>query len=269
MLIRETLTSISIFIFVYCRINFNFDMKKTGKSNCFKLYFFNVLLLVLGTSYGLSAQFTVYGIAEKGKTKKHGKVITYEPMQSVIMECQGDTLTFDLKEYEFRFTTRKPPKPYIFPDGTGYNRIALGVLPSSGNDGGYINYSYHYQKTRLIGYGGALSYENYGDTEGYDFIVPSAVFYSYLRPKNSTPFLRVSAGYGIALKNTSKDQTKAQGGINLGLAAGMRLSTNKIMIDFAIGARFQKAYYEFDFGEFSKSSDAQFKRIDISIGFMW
>jgi len=242
-------------------------MRKKGRSNYLKLVF--LFCVVFGTSLGVSAQFTIYGIATHKNTKKHGKVITYEPMKLVIMDCQGDTLTFDLNVYEFKFTTRKPPKPYIFPDGVGYHRISLGILAGQPGEGGYVNYSYHHQRSQFIGYGGGLAFENYGDADGYDFIVPSGVFYSYFRAKNSSPFLRFTAGYGIAIKNTSKDQVKAQGGINLGAALGLRLSTNRIMIDFAIGGRFQKAYYEFDFGEFSKTENVSFRRLDISIGFMW
>jgi len=240
-----------------------------GRSSYLNRFLFIFCVLVFGTSFTMSAQFTVYGIAKLHKVKKHGKVITYEPMQSVVMECQGDTLTFDLKKYDFRFTTRKPPKKYNFPDGVGYHRIALGIIPGSPGDGGYINYSYHHQRSRLIGYGGSIAFENYGDSDGYDFVVPSAVFYSYLREKNTSPFVRLSAGYGIAIKNTSKFQTTAQGGFNGGAALGMRLSTNRIMIDFAVGAKFQAANYEFDFGEFSKISNIRFQRIDFSIGFMW
>lgn len=244
-------------------------MINKGKSNCFKRFLFIFCVLFLSSAYGLTAQFTVYGIAKSDKTKKHGKVITYEPLQSVVMDCQGDTLTFDLNEYEFRFTTRKPPKPYIFPDQVSYHRISLGLMPGTPGDGGYVSYSYHHQRSRMIGYGGKLAFENYGDAEGYDFIVPGAVFMSYLTQTNTSPFFKVTAGYGIAIKNSSKDQVKANGGVNLGAAIGLRLSTNRIMIDFTAGVKFQKAKYEFDFGDFSKTTDAKFQRFDFSIGFMW
>jgi hypothetical protein len=244
-------------------------MRNNDKPNCITRFLFIFSVLFLCSAYGLTAQFTVYGIAKTDNVKKHGKVITYEPLKSVVMDCQGDTLTFDLNKYDFKFTTRKPPKPYIFPDGVNYSRVSLGVLPSTVGDGGYVSYSYHHQRSRFIGYGGRLAFENYGDTEGYDFIVPGAVFYSYLTRNNTAPFIKLSAGYGIAIKNSSKDQIKAQGGINLGAALGLRLSTNRIMIDFTVGAKFQKAYYEFDFVDFSKTSDARFRRFDFSIGFMW
>jgi len=226
-------------------------------------------LLLFGFNADISAQFSVYGIAEKGKVKKHGKVVTYEPMKSVVMDCQGDTLTFDLNEYEFKFTTRKPPKPYVFPNGKRYHRVSLGVLPGQPGDGGYINYTYHHQRSRLVGYGGGMAFENYGDTDGYDFLVPNVVFYSYLTEKNVSPFLRLTAGYGFAIKNESKFQIAANGGINAGAALGLRLSTNRIMIDFAIGAKYQKGNYEFEYIDFNRVVDANFKRIDFSVGFMW
>jgi len=244
-------------------------MKKKDISSYLNRFLIVFCVLFLGSSISVSAQFKVYGIAKNKKVKKHGTVITYEPLKSVTMECQGDTLTFDLNEYEFRFTTRKPPKPYIFPDGVGYHRIALGVLPGQPGDGAYANYTYHYQRNRFIGYGGGLAFENYGDADGYDFIVPNVAFYSYLMDKNTSPFIKLSAGYGIAIKNTAKFQVKAEGGLNLGAAVGMRLSTNRIMIDFALGARYQKGNYEFDFGDFTKNSDINFNRLDFSIGFMW
>ena len=237
-------------------------------SYIFRPFTLIALFFILSISQ-LNAQFTIYGIAENGNDKNHGTVISYEPMNSVVMVCQGDTMTFDLNEYDFRFTTRRPPKPYIFPDGVGYHRVALGVLPGRPGDGGYVNYSYHYQKNRFIGYGGGIAFENYGDEEGYDFIIPSVNFYSYLRPKNTSPFFRLSAGYGIALKNASKFQVAAQGGLNLGAAFGLRLSTNRVMIDFAIGTKFQQANYEFDFGDYTRISDVNFNRLDFSIGFMW
>lgn len=244
-------------------------MKEKDISSYLNRFLIIFCVLLLGSSTTISAQFTVYGIANDKKIKKHGTVITYEPMKSVVMDCQGDTLTFDLNEYDFRFTTRKPPKPYLFPDGVAYHRIALGVLPGQPGDGGYINYTYHYQRSRFIGYGGGVAFENYGDTDGYDFIVPTVAFYSYLFDKNTSPFFRFSAGYGIAIKNTAKFQVKAEGGVNLGAALGLRLSTNRIMIDFAIGAKYQKGNYEFDFGDFLRFSDADFRRLDFSIGFMW
>ena len=88
-----------------------------GRSSYLNRFLIIFSVLFFGTSLTMSAQFTVYGIAKLNKTKKHGKVITYAPMETVVMDCQGDTLTFDLKKYDFRFTTRKPPKPYNFPDG--------------------------------------------------------------------------------------------------------------------------------------------------------
>ncbi len=238
----------------------------SGYPNRFLVIF---CVLFFGITSGLSAQFTVYGIATKNNIKVHGKVISYEPMKTVVMEYYRDTLSFDLNEYDFRFTTRKPPKPYIFPDGVGYHRIALGILPGRPGDGGYINYTYHYQRNRLIGYGGGLAFENYGNVDGYDFIVPSVAFYSYLSKTNMSPFIRLSTGYGIAIKNTSKSQITARGGINAGAALGLRLSTNRIMIDFMIGAKFQKGYYEFEFIDHSRTDDAKFQRLDFSIGFMW
>ncbi|MEM9547546.1 MAG: hypothetical protein AAGA77_16315 [Bacteroidota bacterium] len=244
-------------------------MQKKDISNYLNRLIVFLCLLCFGGTADLSAQFTVYGIAKKGNIKKHGKVITYEPMRNVVMNCQGDTLSFDLSEYTFRFTTKRPPKPYVFPDGKKYHRVALGILPGQPGDGGYINYTYHYQRTQRIGYGGGLAFENYGDADGYDFLVPNVVFYSYLRKKNSSPFIRLSAGYGIAIKNTAKFQEVAEGGINLGAAVGMRLSTNRVMIDFALGMKYQKGYYEFEQIDLTRIVDANFQRLDFSVGFMW
>lgn len=243
-------------------------MKKDISSYPYRIFIL-LCFFIMGLSFDASAQFTPFGIASKGKKKHHGKVITYEPLKTVVLECQGDTLSFDLDEYTFQFTTKKPPKPYIFPDGTYYHRIALGILPGHPGDGGYVNYTLHYQRTQYIGYGGGVSYENYGDEEGYDFIVPGVSFYSYLRKKNSSPFIKLSAGYGIALKNTSKFQSVAEGGLNAGAAVGLRLSTNNVMIDFAIGAKYQKGYFEFERFDHSRFVDANFQRIDLSVGFMW
>lgn len=244
-------------------------MRKKDKINYFNRILIIVSVLIMGIPSEISAQFIPYGIIEGKNIKKHGKVITYEPKKSVVMDYQGDTLTFDLNEYKFKFTTRKPPKAYRFPDGEGYHRIALGVLPGKPGDGGYINYTYHYQRNRLIGYGGGIAFENYGNNQGYDFITPNVVFYSYLRDKNSSPFVRLTAGYGFALKNSSKFQVLAEGGVNLGAALGLRLSTNKVMVDFAIGTKYQQAYYEFDFNDHSSFIDAKFQRLDFCIGFMW
>lgn len=231
---------------------------------------FSLILIMLGLcNYGV-AQFNVYGKIKTPENKKyHGEVITYEPQESVTMDCQGDTLTFDLNTNIFKFTTRKPPKPYNFPTGVGYHRISIGSLAGRPDDGSFISYSYHHQKSHLIGYGGGLSFENYGDNAGYDFFVPRVSFISFLREKNGTPFLKADAGYGIALKNTDKNQTKAQGGINSGIAVGYRLSTNRVMIDFTVGARMQKGVYEFEFPDYTKIEDNLFQRIEIGIGFMW
>ena len=240
-----------------------------------KLVFLLFLLTFVGIN-SLSAQYKVYGKVKTATDERfHGEVITYVPEKTVTMDCQGDTLSFDLTVDEFEFTTRKPARRYVFPDGQTYNRLTGGVLVGRRqadeftSDGGYLSYSYHKQKSRLIGYGGKLSFENYGDAKGYDFIAPGVVFYSYFLPSNATPFFRAHAGYGIAIKNSKKFQTKATGGVNLGASLGYRLSTNKIMIDLAVGGRFQKGNYVFEYIDRTAISDIFFKRLDISVGFMW
>jgi len=70
--------------------------------------------------------------------------------------------------------------------------------------------------------------------------VPRLNFFSFLWAKNGSPFLKADVGYGIAIKNTQKEQTKATGGINAGVALGYRLSTNRVMLDFTVGTRIQK-----------------------------
>ncbi len=253
----------------YIYIQHNFMITKL-KLHPLEKSFTVFIILMMGISSTLDAQFSVYGKVKTPKNKKyHGEVITYEPQESVTMNCQGDTLTFDLNVNEFKFTTRKPPKPYNFPEGVGYHRISLGALPGRPNDGSFISYTYHHQRSRLVGYGGGASFENYGDDEGYDFIVPRVSFMSFLQEKNGTPFIKADAGYGIALKNTNKSQTKAQGGINAGVAVGYRLSTNRVMVDFTVGARIQKASYEFDFDDYIKIENNFFRRLEIGIGFMW
>jgi hypothetical protein len=232
--------------------------------------FLAFLILMIGFSAVSSAQFRVFGkVKTKDNKKYHGEVISYEPQESVSMDCQGDTLTFDLQKTEFKFTTRKPPKPYNFPSGVGYHRIAVGSLAGRPNDGSFVSYSYHHQRSRLIGYGGGAAYENYGDEQGYNFIVPRVVFMSFLREANGSLFVKADAGYGIAIKNTNKAQTRAQGGINAGAALGYRLSTNRVMVDLTLGTRMQNGSYEFDFGDFIKVENNSFRRIEFGIGFMW
>ena len=229
-----------------------------------------IAILMMGFSTIANAQFKVYGkVKTKDNKKYHGEVITYEPQEYVTMDCQGDTLTFDLIETDFKFTTRKPPKKYNFPTDVGYHRIAAGSLSGNPNDGSFMSYSYHHQKTRLLGYGGGLAFENYGDEGGYDFIVARGVFMSFLRETNRSLFVKADAGYGLAIKNTSREQTRAQGGINAGAALGYRLSTNRVMVDFTIGARMQQGSYEFDFDDFIKIENNTFRRLEFGIGFMW
>jgi len=245
-------------------------MITTCRLNKFVKTFIVLTTLMIGVSTTAVAQFDVYGIIKTPKKKKyHGEVITYEPQESVTMDCQGDTLTFDLYENTFKFTTRKPPKKYNFPDGIGYHRVFVGSLAGRPNDGSTISYSYHYQRSRLLGYGGGIGFENYGDEDGYDFLVPRLNFFSFLWAKNGSPFLKADVGYGIAIKNTQKEQTKATGGINAGVALGYRLSTNRVMLDFTVGTRIQKGSYVFDRDEFLKFEDNLFRRLEIGIGFMW
>ncbi len=245
-------------------------MIATFRFGKFVKVFIVLTAFILGFGTSAIAQFEVYGIIVTPKNKKHhGKVINYEPQESVTMACQGDTLTFDLYENEFKFTTRKPPKKYNFPDGLRYHRVFIGSLAGRPNDGSTIAYSYHYQRTRLIGYGGGVAFENYGDADGYDFIVPRLNFYSFFIAKNRTPFIKADVGYGIAIKNTQKEQSEATGGINAGVALGYRLSTNRVMLDFTIGTRIQKGDYVFDRDEFLKYENNLFRRLEIGIGFMW
>lgn len=228
------------------------------------------LVFIIGFSTSSFAQLKIYGKITTPENKKyHGEVITYEPQETVTMNCQGETMTFDLIKNKFKFTTRKAPKPYIFPDGVGYHRISIGALTGRPNDGSFLSYSYHFQKNSLIGYGGGLAYENYGDNEGYNFIVPRAIFLSYLQKTNATPFVKIDAGYGIAIKSTSRNQTKAKGGYNLGAAIGYRLSTNRVMVDFTLGTRLQTGDYTFDTGDFIRVEENLFKRVEFGIGFMW
>lgn len=245
-------------------------MITTNKYSKFTKVFLLLIISSLGIITSTSAQFRVFGKIKTPENKKyHGEVITYEPQESVTMNCQGDTLTFDLYRNIFEFTTRKPPKPYNFPNGVTYHRIALGALAGIPSDGSFISYSYHFQRNHLVGYGGGLSAESYGDNEGYEFIVPRIVFHSYFWEKNGTPFIKADAGYGIAIKNANKGHVKAVGGINAGFALGYRLSSNRVMIDFTIGARIQKASYEFDFDQFTKIESNLFQRTEFGIGFMW
>ncbi|MEE9439512.1 MAG: hypothetical protein V3V14_10970 [Saprospiraceae bacterium] len=223
-----------------------------------------------------NAQYKVYGkVLNKDKKDHHGTVLTYEPEKTVTLLCQGDTLTFDLtKKVDFRWTTLKPAKKYYFPTERKYHRISAGILSGKADlnnegVGGFISYSYHYQKTRSFGYGAGISFENYSDENGYNFIVPSLHYYNYLRSKNSTPFIHLQAGYGVALLDEDKFQSKASGGINVGAAVGVRLSTNKVMIDVSLGTKFQKADYNFDFIDHTSIRDIWFKRVEFSVGFMW
>ena len=253
--------------YIYIQHSFMITNTKFSKNIKSVLAF---LILMISFSSVSTAQFKVYGKVKTQDNKKyHGEVITYEPQESVTMDCQGETMTFDLLKTEFKFTTRKPPKPYNFPIGVGYHRIAVGSLTGSPNDGSFISYSYHHQRSRLIGYGGGIAFENYGDEKGYDFIVPRAVFMSFLRESNRSLFVKADAGYGIAIKNTNKAQVKAQGGINAGASLGYRLSTNRVMVDFTLGARLQKGSYEFDLDEFIRIEQNNFRRIEFGIGFMW
>lgn len=238
--------------------------QKTARS-----IFLLITLIFLGQAMGY-AQFKVYGKVTTQENKKyHGEVITYEPQKSVTLNCQGDTLTFDLTREEFKFTTRTPPKRYNFPLGLGYHRISLGPLVGTTNEGSFISYSYHHQNTARIGYGGGLSYEDYGDEDGYQFLVLRGMFISYLKETNSTPYLKLDAGYGYAIKDTGASQTSAKGGLNLGATVGFRLSTNRVMVDFEAGVRGQNGNYEFDFGDFLREDDIFFKRFVVGIGFMW
>jgi len=235
----------------------------------YKSVFLSLIFLVTICNYSFG-QFKVYGIVTTEENKKyHGEVITYEPLEFVKMNCQGDTLSWNLDVNTFKFSTRKPPKKYNFPVETGYHRISLGSLISNIDEGGYISYTYTHQKSLRVGYGGGLSFENYNDDDGYDFLVPRATFTSYLRETNATPYFTADLGYGIALKNEGKGQTRAEGGINFGASLGYRLSSNQVMIDFSVGSRFQKGYFELDKIDFVKKEDILFKRMNFSIGFMW
>lgn len=229
-----------------------------------------LLCFVFIGSITAQAQFRVYGkVVTEERKKYHGEVITYEPLEFVTMDCQGDTLTFDLDTCEFEFTDRKPPKPYDFPDGVGYHRVSIGIMTADEREGNFLEYSYQFQKTRLLGYGGNVSFDSYGSQRGYNFFSLRGMATSYLNPKNASLFARAELGYGFTAANPDKFQIKAKGGINGGLFLGYRFSTNTVMVDLIGGVRFQHADYTFDFGDTIVNENNRFNRILIGIGFMW
>lgn len=225
--------------------------------------------IILG-SISAQAQFRVYGkVVTEEKKKYHGEVIKYEPLDYVIMDCQGDTLNFDLNRCEFKFTDRKPPKPYNFPDGVGYHRLSIGVMTADNQEGNFLEYSYQFQKNRLFGYGGNISVDSYGSQQGYNLLSLRGMATSYFTAKNASPFARAELGYGYTSANPDKFQTKARGGLNGGLFLGYRFSTNTVMVDLIGGVRFQQAKYTFDFGDTIRNENNRFNRVVFGLGFMW
>lgn len=234
-----------------------------------------VSVLYLSTGVKSYSQQKIYGkILEEDKVLYHGNILSYDAGEKVIMDCQEDTLTFDLSKYDFIFTTRRAPKKYKFPDGTWYNRFEVGTLSSEFSSGAFVRYGCHQQVKRLLGLGASLGYENHGNEDGYEFAVLSVDYYGFLSPTNKSLYINGSAGYGLALRNTGKGQTEASGGLNAGLRGGYRFSTNRMMVDVGLGWRTQQGNYVFEevdpvSGAFTKISDIRFNKLELSLGLMW
>ncbi len=242
-----------------------------SKKNSFLTVFFVVITFV-----SLFGQKKIYGKVVPGNGKvNHGYVVRYEPQKFVEMMVEDKLMTFDLSggDKKFFFTSTKPPKRYIFPDGKYYFRESVGVLPDESkvtNSGFsyYLDFSVHYQRTRMFGYGVKLSFDNFNSKKKFAFLTPAIVYYGYLKEKNVSPYIHAFLGYGIPIKD-KEYQKVAIGGLNAGLGFGFRMSTNKVMVDLILGLKSQKAYYELEYPDRYVKTEAFFNRFFLGMGFMF
>lgn len=202
-------------------------------------------------------------------TSREGNIQEYVPQRYVsIIDYQGRHNTFAWEEVarveygtvEGRiFRRQRERRPYAFVEQGRYHQtgfgVSLGRETVNSNDffgssirtvyGVHIQYVLGYQFNRWIALGGGLSFDVYNFERREIALAPLVQLRSFLTRTNTAPYLSMGTGYGFAFKNEKFGLNRAEGGLLLHPAVGMRFTATNgsaLLIDF--GYRLQEAAYE-------------------------
>jgi len=214
-------------------------------------------------------------------------------MESIAQIRQLDGTTIGDIDFEVKRVKRKKVKPsYQFKETGRFTAVNFGFSfgkrdrdefifdpfspvppPTQQNAIGFnIQTIVGHQFSHKFGLGGGVSYDGYNLEDGEAILTFLAHARGYLNKKTISPFWGLSAGYGLALKNSTQGVNEAKGGPMFHPELGLRLgASKKTNFTFSLGYRFQKAEYiqEFPFNGDIEYRDINSRRFLFSVGLLF
>lgn len=224
-----------------------------------------------------------------------GKVLKYSSKRGVMMEQQGGYLveiSRDLiKNIVIQPTGKiiksgkakmslKGDKSYAFREEGIYYTLNGGALfgesPQGDSDLGFgLQATTGLMFNRRLGVGVGLAFDNYSVTgqNGRQVMPVLAEVRGYLSDSNMAPFYVMQAGYGFAFKEENQGVQKANGGIMLHPAFGLRLGAREdVNFAFDLGYRFQRVTQVREFSPWSNETQEEriwYKRFALRFGMIF
>jgi len=234
-----------------------------------------------------------------------GKIVSETPQETTLKLQNGKRVTFSSKEiktvqrnqpadskpnmaagstaapaYDYRYIslTKKPKekKEYAFREHGWFNRSSFtmpnGVYQGAAQFGAGLHSLTGFQFSRMLGAGIGLGFDTFNPEAGENVASVYGEAQSFLTKTKTAPFVSFGAGYGFAFRNRNNFITKAEGGLRLHPAVGVRLGADKdlnLLLD--VGYIFQTATYtrEFDFFDQTEVRKVDFRRFTLRLGAMF
>jgi hypothetical protein len=202
-------------------------------------------------------------------TSREGHIQEYVPDRYVLIRDHRDREnTFSMDEVArieygtvegLIFRRQRERRPYAFVEEGWYHQTGFGVslgreaVESDFNFGPgvrtvfgfHLQYVMGWQFSRYFGLGGGLSFDVYNFERREMALAPLLQLRSFLTRTNTAPYVSFGAGYGFAFKNRDFGLNRAQGGVLLHPAVGVRFTgSNGTAMSIDFGYRLQRAEYE-------------------------
>ena len=217
----------------------------------------------------------------KNGASVEGQWVDMQPgIQYRLLANQGDTIVIP-HEVIRRVISREsqasePDYKYLFREEGLYHASAIGLLMNtvSRNNGGLtgieLSASLGWQFNRLIGVGLGSGVDFY-HLQGEEILVPVFIeARGYLLRQPVTPYYVFRTGYGFGVANERVGIRSAGGGWMINPAIGWRLSARKGMdLTIDLGLKFQPATFEWRQGAERSNAELYYKRLNITIGFLF